>query len=680
MPRTRHLAAAIVLGLAANAAHAQSFTNVISFGDSLSDAGNYPFGAGSFTTNPDDVWTQVLANQFGYDQLASNAGGTNYAYGGAPTDNTIPGVGVPVGCVPGSLPCVSVQGQINGYLTANEADPNALYTYWAGANDVFNYLGYAGAGVINSAQVQQFTGASAIEAVTQIGTLQAAGANYIVVLNLPDIGLTPAFRGTPNQASVSGLILIYNNTLNTALANLGDGIIPVNAYALVNEVLANPGAYGFTNVTSPACNIAVLPNNSSLFCTPATYVAPGANETYFFADGVHPTGAAHRILAQAVIAEINAPGQVSMLGEAALRAREDHLDSLRTQAFRARDAARGDSGVRGYADLRFSNSDFDAGAWSPQTDLRQYTLTAGADYRSSESWRWGGAVSVTKQQMDAGASDVDGMAVNGSLYAVLDFAHGYLGASLSGGNDSFDIDRHVQLGDMDRIEVGNTDASSVGFSVSGGLVFGSDTFQHGPFADVTWTSTDVDGFMEDATDSTSMIFDGYDRDSLIGRLGYQFQGTRGAVQPFGRVAYNVENEDDQVMVRAGLNSMNGHFVMPGYQPSDNWWTAEVGLGFNISDRTKMFVSYSGLFADDTRDYHALDVGFSMDLGSPAAVVEPEAAEPAPDCSALDDDGDGVNNCNDACPASAAGEALGPNGCPMPAAEPEVVPEAKPFRG
>jgi OOP family OmpA-OmpF porin len=42
-----------------------------------------------------------------------------------------------------------------------------------------------------------------------------------------------------------------------------------------------------------------------------------------------------------------------------------------------------------------------------------------------------------------------------------------------------------------------------------------------------------------------------------------------------------------------------------------------------------------------------------------------AAAPAPTCADKDDDGDGVNNCDDKCPGSQAGQAIGPDGCPVP---------------
>jgi hypothetical protein len=47
---------------------------------------------------------------------------------------------------------------------------------------------------------------------------------------------------------------------------------------------------------------------------------------------------------------------------------------------------------------------------------------------------------------------------------------------------------------------------------------------------------------------------------------------------------------------------------------------------------------------------------------------------------LDDDVDGINNCNDTCPGTIAGAAVGANGCPLPPPAPEPVVEEKPFRG
>ncbi|MGY0797882.1 OmpA family protein [Lysobacter sp. A286] len=58
------------------------------------------------------------------------------------------------------------------------------------------------------------------------------------------------------------------------------------------------------------------------------------------------------------------------------------------------------------------------------------------------------------------------------------------------------------------------------------------------------------------------------------------------------------------------------------------------------------------------------VGVVVPLGpEPVAAVAP--APVAPSCADLDDDGDGVNNCDDKCPDSQAGQTIGPDGCPVP---------------
>ena len=700
MPRTKQLVSALALALAGmGTAQAQEFSAVISFGDSLSDAGQYAalpppfyFGAqGSFTTNPDDVWTQVLASAYGLSQTASLAGGTNYAWGGAPTAFTIPPIPLTLKCVPATLPCASVQQQIGTYLTSTggAADPNALYTYWAGANDIFNYLQWAGPQVVNpgpppvlgpplitAAQAQLFTGASALTALAEIGALQAAGAENIVVLNLPDIGLTPSFRGTAAQGSVSGLVFVYNNVLNDGLASLDDGIIPINAYQLINEVLADPAAFGFSNATSPACNPAGPGGGSSLFCTPASYVAPGANETYLFADGVHPSGAAHAMLAEVVQATIAAPGQFSMAGEMPLLVYENHANVVNTNIFRMdRIGEKGEAAV--YGALAYGRADFDATVNTAPWDGNVSSATLGADVRASDNISFGGAITFGATRGDSHRSDIDGKEVLASVYGVVNWGMGYLSGMISGGSMSLDMSRAIDFRAHTRAEQGDTSAQHLAFEIGGGFVFGNDEFRHGPFASYTDQDIDVRGFSEDSLDSTSMWFDDYTRNSQVWRVGYQASGSFGAVNPYGRVAYAQDDEDQGVQVQAGSNTMNGHFTMPGFIPDDRWVEADLGLAWAMAEDTELTFAWRGHFNNEGQEYNSLQIGFRKEFGVAApVVVEEPAPEPVQTCADLDDDGDGLNNCDDKCPTTPSGEAVGPDGCPVPV-EPELAP--KPYR-
>jgi hypothetical protein len=111
-------------------------------------------------------------------------------------------------------------------------------------------------------------------------------------------------------------------------------------------------------------------------------------------------------------------------------------------------------------------------------------------------------------------------------------------------------------------------------------------------------------------------------------------------------------------------------------------SAMLELGFNARSGNLAF--YGGLTWQDggaMESFIGGHLGVRYTFGgvsAPAPVVV--APPPAKTCADLDDDGDGVNNCDDKCLGSTAGEAVGADGCPVPAPEPEPVMEPKPFRG
>ena len=109
------------------------------------------------------------------------------------------------------------------------------------------------------------------------------------------------------------------------------------------------------------------------------------------------------------------------------------------------------------------------------------------------------------------------------------------------------------------------------------------------------------------------------------------------------------------------------------------WRLELSARYDADDR-------SGLDDSGFLDYIA-SAGVVVALGpEPAEAVEVEETvtetveTPVPDCSTLDDDGDGVNNCDDRCPNSTAGQTIGPDGCPVPEPAPEEVMEPQEYKG
>jgi outer membrane lipase/esterase len=170
---------------------AESFTALVAFGDSLSDTGN----AGRFSNGP--VWVEHLAKSLGLPLRPSRAGGTNHAVGGARA------VGGPN----------ELRAQVRGYLAerGGSADPRALYTVWAGGNDLL------AAGFASGPDTAGRAAAAAVgEAVAALG---AAGARTVLVPNLPDIGITPALQavGPAAAAQARRRSLAYDDALAQVL-------------------------------------------------------------------------------------------------------------------------------------------------------------------------------------------------------------------------------------------------------------------------------------------------------------------------------------------------------------------------------------------------------------------------------------------------------------------------------
>nr|WP_162878046.1 SGNH/GDSL hydrolase family protein [Trinickia diaoshuihuensis] len=343
---------------------------VVSFGTSLSDAGTYSevitpqFGGGRFTTNPGQVWTQNVANYYGgtltpavvggFGKPLTAAGGLDYAQGGAEVVNA-QGLGwAPANMAATTTPIVT---QVANYLSANGSfNSNQLVLVEGGANDILANLNAllvavqtdVGGGMTPQnailKEVSTTLGPAAQGLVTQVATIVAKGATHVVFVNVPDIGQTPQGvqiglqNGALAQQLTSGIVQTFNGIVAAGLqaANLPAGtVITVDSFSWLDNLIATYQANGFTvGNTDTACNLqamqasatayatqnpsALLPGQtaqsfgaslaSSLFCSPQTLKAANADQTYVFADMVHPSTRTHVLFAQYVESKIAAAG------------------------------------------------------------------------------------------------------------------------------------------------------------------------------------------------------------------------------------------------------------------------------------------------------------------------------------------------------------------------------------
>jgi phospholipase/lecithinase/hemolysin len=269
------------LVLFAAAAHADGISAVIAYGDSLSDNGNLfshvglpaqPYFQGRLSNGPVTV-----------EQLASmlNAPLYDFAWAGATTGI---GNGLDLGTQT-SIGFLSLPGMLTelaGYPLPTPLIPTALFFVWGGAND----HEAAGSPTVAAANI-----------ITIVKTLQAAGAQNIVVPNLPNLGLTPEFYGSVDATQFS---LTFNQAL---VAGLPPGVYLFDTYGLLNGIVSDPSRYGLANVTQA--------------CFDGTTVCANPNQ-YLFWDDIHPTTYADSILASQIRSGVTPePSTFALLGTGA---------------------------------------------------------------------------------------------------------------------------------------------------------------------------------------------------------------------------------------------------------------------------------------------------------------------------------------------------------------------------
>ncbi|MGK8437569.1 autotransporter domain-containing protein [Pseudomonas sp. KHPS1] len=607
------LAAACLLA-SATSLSAAPYSALYVFGDSLSDAGWFadpdgPAGATTRFTNRigptyqdgsgeifGPVAPMLLGDALGLGGAGlgpanSVEGGNNWAVGGYRTDeilNTISGPG--------------------GYLASSggRADPNALYYLTGGGNDFLQFR------VVDTASAQ----AAAGRLVDSVEVLQQAGARYIMVWLLPDIGLTPNFYGGGLQDLVSGLGADFNQELVSQLAALDANVIPLNIPLNLSETLSDPGRYGLIadrDTVIGSC-FEGCSNPHPVYGLNGT--APDPTKL-LFNDSVHPTITGQRLIADYAYSLLAAPWEITLLPEMALGTLRAHQDQLRAQWLADWEAWQSEGQWRAFINAGGQRLDYDL--YSGDAKGNGYSLNFGTSYRLDEAWRLGLAAGFYQQSLEAGAadSDYDLRSYLGTAFA--QYQHnrwwGDLSASI-GRLDYDDLKRKFAIGPATNSEKGDTDGDLWAFSGR----FGYDIAQPGsqwhlsPFFSADYVRIEVDGYAEDGQRSTALSYADQVRKSK--RLGAGLQGLYDLAPQtrlFGELAMEREYEDDPSEVRMALNSLPGiGFELPGYRPDDRTWRGHVGVSHSLGNGLSLRGSYSYRHADD-ESQHGLNLSLSLDL-------------------------------------------------------------------
>lgn len=280
---------------------APAFSQILVFGDSLSDVGNlrdrmedrgvnypggeYNYSDGRFTNSSDTdpgsdlyvgVWHEQLSRTFlgRTAETPSHSGGNVFAFGGATTEDGTKDFSI-IGVLGNDITVTidNIGQQVDDYITRRGVDPNALFVIWGGGNDL-----------INDDSADNVS-ATAGRVAMLMSRLADAGARNFMIPNVPPLGAVPRYgddgevQATKHAASAAYRAELASS-LDAVVGNLAAQGIQAQLYRLdiwslfVREVAA-PQTFNFTDIYNPARGADVDP------------------DTFLFWDDIHPTTAAH---------------------------------------------------------------------------------------------------------------------------------------------------------------------------------------------------------------------------------------------------------------------------------------------------------------------------------------------------------------------------------------------------
>jgi phospholipase/lecithinase/hemolysin len=305
--RTLGVVLVLFVSLQANAAQ-PLYGGFVVFGTSLSDPGNAYALRGGNNTPPDYLLSAFLVP------------GAPYARGGHHLTNGAPWVvqlarslGLSGSVQPayrsesGKAANYAVDGararddgrnvnlteQVTQFLAdhSGNAPVDRLYIVEIGSNDVRDAFELLLLGADGGAALQ-----AALESLSlNLQRLYAAGARQFLVVNVPDIALTPAIGivdsllpGMGVKALATSLVQTFNAAVDALLMQLPPDadIKRLDVFSKLYDIVADPAGYGLTDVVTPCLAVEGPPFSCR------------RPDDYLFWDGIHPTKAGHAIFAE----------------------------------------------------------------------------------------------------------------------------------------------------------------------------------------------------------------------------------------------------------------------------------------------------------------------------------------------------------------------------------------------
>jgi outer membrane lipase/esterase len=531
-------AAVVILAATIQPAKAQ-FTALYGFGDSYADTGAAPGGAFQLagTTciyHPNCTFTGSTTFVQSLQSIYGLSGMTNYAIGGARTDNT--------NTLAALNPGFGFRYELAQSAGLHYASSD-LIALSIGGNDLsgIDVTGIADRGgyIASKATI------SAANAVAGVQQMVASGARNIAWLGtgsskwFPERTLGTFNGGTYNFSDTERDIwadTYYRQTqlMLLPLAQAGVRIFLFNFGILQQRVHDNPGMYGFTSATN--CEAG-----------PAGPGTPGSvNVNFagcFYENSVHPTGTAMALIATYMANQIDAPTTVvpqgaitaslatgfagSVLGrlEASRSFQPFGIGNAMAMAYagptKALAPVRPEDRWSVYSDFSYASSSLDRQFFNAGYDYHAAGGTVGIEYRYDAKWRLGFALGYAQPEISLGVQNAHDhvKSVQFAGYGSFTDINWFADALAAYGRHDFALDRQ---GVIDVIH-GSTSADTFTLAARAGYLVNAGVVRVGPIAGFNYTHGVIGAYTESGDILLTMMVDRQTINALTGNAGLQLR-------------------------------------------------------------------------------------------------------------------------------------------------------------
>ncbi|MFV8783854.1 autotransporter outer membrane beta-barrel domain-containing protein [Microbulbifer sp. SA54] len=486
-----------------------------------------------------------------------------------------------------------------GYLAQNTPDPDGLYFLLGGGNNILDGVRRGDLSEDSMARAATFLSTAGSE-------LNRAGAGYVVMANAPRIGRTPAVyaEGAAAVAYANLGSEWFNDALRRQVNAIGD-ILLLDLQGIIELAVTMPAAFGFANIDQSATCYTNCANPHPVYGENGSNPNP---DMLVFYDGIHPSLAAQRVLADYYYEILMAPVAFAVLPDLGYQNTRQHkinIDHhLISQRYR-------DPVTTVFFGASVEHAELGTGL-AINDEFPAWDGFLGMSFAGFEHLEWGLGMSYGGSEYEPPDIFLKGRNFNLSAFARWDNGFYFVDGGIGWSDiDYDDIERTIHLGNSFSHRL-DADTSGDGFNLA--LRAGYDASRNldshmGPFVSVDWTQIRVDSFSEDTIpaytyegnygvrqDPLGLWVRGQERDYRRCRAGFFYNSAKSAErQWFGEFWLEHNAGDDEQDVRIGVNSIRNNWAyMAGYRSKNaGFFQNGVGamVGVNVNDNFRIAADF-----------------------------------------------------------------------------------------